>query len=404
MSNSPQSGSPNPKPASPGRLVPVRLGRGEGDGGETILGFLPDPLPPEADWVGICGRQAEGLLGATLALGRLDGLAGRLPHPDLLLRPLWAREAQLSSRIEDVVTTAEEVALIGTGDESDEAREVWNYLRALERGMDVSGAIDADLLCALHEILMDGVRGREKAPGRLRDRAVWIGRPGSGPRSARYVPPGASRLEKLLEDLAAFIAAPSERIPKLVAIALAHYQFEAIHPFLDGNGRVGRLLISLLLCRYGLIERPLVYVSAYIDKHKRTYYDLLLGVSRDGAWEDWIAYFLDAVRTQAEDAAVRCGLLVKLRDDMLRRVLDSGKGGAKLDGLIDELFRQPVLSVKMVTESLDVTDVTARRYVELLVSVGVLEEITGGTYAKRYACREVLRLIESDTPEIELQG
>ncbi len=404
MPKMPQIDSPDPKPASPGRLIPVRLGGGGAGGGETVLGFLPDALPPEADWVGICGRQAEGLLGATLALGRLDGIAGRLPHPDLLLRPLWAREAQLSSRIEDVVTTAEEVALVGTGDETDESREVWNYLRALERGTDASGAIDAGLLCALHEILMDGVRGREKAPGRLRDRAVWIGRPGSGPRSARYVPPGADRLEGLLDDMTAFVRAPDARIPRLVAIALAHYQFEAIHPFLDGNGRVGRLLISLLLCRYGLIERPLVYVSAYIEKHKRTYYDLLLGVSRDGAWEDWVAYFLDAVRTQAEDALSRCGLLVKLREEMLGRVLDSGKGGAKLDRLIDELFRQPVLSVKMVTESLGVTDVTARRYVELLESVGVLDEITGGSYAKRYAARGVLRLIESDTPEIELLG
>ena len=268
--------------------------------------FVPAPLPPELDWT---PRLIGALSDADRLVGRLAGEGGRLPNPHILIRPFVRREAVLSSKIEGTQATLGELLAAEAGatvDRSpDDLREVGNYVVALEHGISrlKKLPICMRLTLELHEKLMTGVRGHQAAPGQFRKIQNWIGQLGSTIATASYIPPPPGEVEPCLAAWENFLN--ESRMPPLVTIALAHYQFEAIHPFLDGNGRVGRLLITLFLIERQILPTPLLYLSAFFEASRRDYYDGLRGVSERGAWNDWLEYFLLGVGRMSEDALNR---------------------------------------------------------------------------------------------------
>lgn len=392
----------NPQLA-PGQLVPTVGYERRPHGGMTErvpvhgTAFVPDALPPSLDWVSVIGHLAKPLLDATSALARLDGVASRLPNPHLLLRPLWTREAKYSSQIEDTIATVEEVAIAGLGKkmDRDDPKEVWNYVRALEHGLNSSLPLCNRLICQMHEILLDGVRGQKDRPGVFRDVQVYIGDRHRGFANARFVPPPPNTIVGLLTDFERFINTKSEHIPALIAIALAHYQFETIHPFRDGNGRLGRLLISLSFIESGMLSQPLVYVSAYMDRNKQEYQDHLLRVSTHAEWEPWIRFFLDAVTTQAKDTQYRSVQLIELHEQYRARIYKKTRSSNAIR-LIDHLFISPATTVGRAKEYLGVGYKTAKNNMDILIDAGILEEITGSNYGRIYIASEILDAVEED--------
>jgi len=376
-------------PQAPGKLLAI--GRG-------VYAFLPDPLPPRLEW---SLRLVALLDEARGALGELAGLLRQLPNPDLFIRPFIQKEAVLSSRIEgtqagllDVYALEAQVPLFPSPKLREDAQEVLNYIRALERGRELLQEIPLSLrlLKEVHAVLLRGVRGGGRAPGEFRRAQNWIGPPGSSLEEARYVPPPPGPMLEALDALERFWHS-DHGLPPLVEIALVHYQFEAIHPFLDGNGRMGRLLITLMLLERGLLPEPALYLSAYFERHRTLYYDLLLGVSQRGAWEDWLAFFLEGVRTEAKDVAERARRLLDLWREWRERYGRKG-GSAHILGLLDLLFERPVLTVPLVKDRLGITHAWANRLVQRLEEDGILTPVSERKRNRLYAAKEILEILE----------
>lgn len=368
-----------------------------GRGGAAYRAFVPHPLPPQVRYD---GRLIALLSEADRAVGELNGLGQMLPNPDLLIGPFVHREAVLSSRIEGTLATARDVyiheagqAASGRGTPTD-VGEVANYVEALEYGLARLETLPLNLrlLCELHERLMTGVRGGEAHPGAFRTFQNWIGRPGSRIADAEYVPPPPAELTEVLGRLERYIDAADPADPPLVRLALVHVQFEMIHPFLDGNGRIGRLLVSLLLVHWGLLDMPLLYLSAYFERRRAEYYARLLATSRDAAWEEWVAFFLDGVRTESRDAAQRARDLQDLRSAWRDR-LTGARASALTVRLVDALFEQPILTIPRAQAILGVTYPTAKVHMEKLVRAAILAPHGPQSYARGYAAEEVLRII-----------
>src|SRR5262249_33179750 len=286
------------------------------------------------------------------------------------------------SRIEGTVTRLDQLFLFeaqpGEMQHPADAGEVRNYVRALEHGLEQirqGYPFSLKLLRELHSILLEGVRGRDQRPGRIRDRAALIGREGQTFATARFVPPCHTKIEPMLRDFERFLREKHE-LPLLVLLAQAHYQFEAIHPFNDGNGRVGRLLIPLLLCQRGSLPDPLLYLSAFFEQHRQDYYDCLLEVSRRGAWNEWIAFFARGVAEQARDAATRAVCLLDLWQTYHHRVVRFVRSSVVLR-LVDELFASPFITINRASKVMGVAFKSARNSVDRLVEAGILREITG---------------------------
>jgi len=336
---------------------------------------------------------------ADQALGQLAGLGRRLPNPHLLIRPFIRREAVLSSRIEGTITRLDQLFLFEVQPDEvhhpADAEEVRNYVLALARGMDgirVGYPFSLTLLREIHAVLMQRVRGSEKRPGKIRDRAVLIGRQGQNYDEARFVPPCHTTLQTLLDDLVRFLQ--NERtLPLIVQLALMHYQFETIHPFDDGNGRVGRLLITLMLCERGCLPQPLLYLSAFFEQHRSEYYDCLLNVSRRGAWYDWIAFFAVGVAEQARDAAMRAGRLLDLQQTYRLRLPDLVRSSAA-QRLVDELFASPFITMNRASQVMGVAIKNASQTVQRLVDGGILREITGQPRNRVYCADAILHLLD----------
>ncbi len=360
--------------------------------------FVPDPLPPKLAY----GPQlVQALSEADRALGELAGLGRTLPNPYLLTRPFLRREAVLSSRIEgtqaslvDLYAFEVEPPLFGETERRDDVQEVQNYVRALEHSMERLGSlpISQRLLREMHAVLMEGVWGAQRDPGEFRRIQNWIGPPGAEVEEAAFVPPPPMEISGALAALEQYIHEQTGR-PPLVDIALVHYQFETIHPFLDGNGRIGRLLITLMLIERDLLPEPLLYLSAYFERHRAAYYDHLLAVSRKGAWEDWLLFFLRGVTTESRDAARRAGRLFELRESYRERLQREG-ARANMLAAVDHLFARPVTDIRDLAQVLGVTFEAARRLVNSLEEEGVLEEITGRRRNRVYAAPEVMRLLQ----------
>jgi len=369
--------------------------------------FVPDPLPTVLRWTGdlvACLSEAD------RALGELAGLGRSLPNPHLLIRPFVRREAVLSSRIEGTRASlsdlyAFEAVQLGFFEPAPDVREVYNYVHALEYGLGRLHELPLSLrlIREAHARLMEGMRGERQTPGEFRRSQNWIGPPGSTPEDAPFVPPPVPEMQPSLHAFEGFLHG-SSALPPLVRLGLIHYQFEAIHPFLDGNGRIGRLLITLLLCAWNLLTEPLLYLSAYFEADRQRYYDLLLAVSQRGAWEDWLTFFLQGVAIQSRDAVARSERLLLLRDQARGQVQQS-RAAARLLQVVDLLFAQPVLTVRQVEAALEVNFSTAQRYVNQLEDVGLLREVTGQARNRVYRADEVLRAIEEPiTTDGEAKG
>lgn len=368
----------------PGRLVQTS---------EGYSTFIPDPLPPVIDWT---PRIVNALSDADRAIGRLAGEGRRLPNPHVLMRPFVAREAVLSSRIEGTQATLGELLAAEAGaivDRSpDDLREVANYVVALEYGAAALSelGITVRLLQETHAKLLRGVRGEEAQPGRVRDAQNWIGVPGSTPHTALYVPPPADALGELLASLERFLGQTA--LPPLVQIALAHYQFEAIHPFLDGNGRVGRLLITLFLLSRSVLPSPLLYLSAFFEATRAEYYGRLHAVSKEGDWENWILYFVNGVARQSEDAVDRASRILEILDGWRLRV--AGLGSDTPARLVDLLAGNPFVTAAGVSERLGVARTTATRAIARLVDLGILQQVDERRRDRAYCARAIFDVLE----------
>jgi Fic family protein len=378
---------------APGMLVRAVGSRGE------YWAYVPEPLPPQLNPT----REVLRLLSeATLALGELKGVGSQLPNPHLLIGPFLRREAVSSSRIEGTVTSFGQLLLFEVDPSDDEMaadrQEVVNYVRALEYGLRRLNDLPVSLrlIREVHERLMSGVRGEDRRPGEFRDRQNMIGRHGQTPAEARFVPPPVPEMHAALHQLESFIGYPSG-LPVLIDLALIHYQFETIHPFLDGNGRLGRLLISLLLSERGCLGQPLLYLSAYLERHRDRYMDQLLAVSQRGDWGGWIEFFLRAVAVQSKAAVSRCDELLGLWKAFRGRMQTMSYSSSSLS-LIDLLFEQPVITIGAAAKAIGVTFHTAQNAIEKLVSQGILREDEGRHRARIYVAQPVIDVIEKDDP------
>lgn len=360
---------------------------------------VPRPLPPtlRLDW-----SLASALASANHALGQLAGAAGNLPNPNLLIRPFVRREAVLSSRIEGTLTSLSDLFFFEAAPDSPppdrpppaDVREVANYVEALGYGLKRLGALPLSLrfLRELHQHLMKGVRGEHLTPGEFRRSQNWIGPPGCSLDQAAFVPPPVPEMHQALAALERFLHEPGD-LPPLVRLAMVHYQLEAIHPFLDGNGRVGRLLISVLLVHEGLLPYPLLYLSAFFEARRQDYYQALLDVSVAGRWPEWVGFFLEGVEQQARDALWRIGRLLALRERYHDRVA-TARSSALLHRVVDGLFENPALTIADAARRLRVTRRSAALNVEKLVRLGVLKEVTGRERYRIYFANGVLDALE----------
>jgi Fic family protein len=375
----------------------------QGEGALAYWAFVPNPLPPRLE---LDLELVRLLSEADRALGELAGLGRALENPQLLIRPLMHREAVLSSAIEGTQTDinglyafeAEQLALPGIEslERNSDAHEVLNYVRALEYGIErvKSLPVSLRLVRELHDKLMNGVRGDSATPGEFRTRQNWIGRPGSVLNEANYVPPPVAEMKTALADLELFLHTADEPYPPLVRLAFVHYQFEAIHPFVDGNGRIGRLLLALLLVEWGLLPLPLLYLSGYFETDRRAYYDGLTSVSQRGAWKDWVAYFLVGVRDQSRDAVSRLRKLLELREAW-RRQLSTAKASASALLLVDELFKSPILTIAEATRRLaPMTGPGVRKVVQKLVAANILVREPNTSYNVTYFAPDILSIIK----------
>ena len=353
--------------------------------------FVPAKLPPV---IRFDNELVLKLSRADTALSELSGIGTLFPDPHVLIGPLIRREAVLSSRIEGTQTSLSDVLI----DESvpvarpekatADLKEVRNYVTALEYGITRLGELPLSLRLVreLHEKLMTGVRGHHATPGEFRRSQNWIGPAGSNLTNAPYVPPPPDEMVELLSDWEHYLHI-RDQVPDLVQCAILHEQFEAIHPFLDGNGRVGRLLVTLFLIERKRLSQPLLYLSDFIERHRSDYYDLLQRVRTHGEWVPWIQYFLTGVEVTARDAANRAQRLLALRERYVRET----KGATTL---VDQLLTNPYTSIAKVSELLEVSVPTASKMIKELESKGLLKETTGRSWGKVFVASEVLAALE----------
>jgi Fic family protein len=342
--------------------------------------------------------MAETLSRADQQLGKLGGLAANLPNPHLLIGPFMRREAVLSSRIEGTQASLSDLFLFEAAQaepvRGSDVREVMNYVRAMEHGLRRLSDLPLSLrfIREIHERLMHGVRGENMTPGEFRRSQNWIGPPGCTLTDATFVPPRLPEMHEALSRFESYLHAPTA-FPALIKLALVHYQFEAIHPFLDGNGRVGRLLVTLQLCHGELLPEPLLYLSAFFEKNRRQYYDLLLSVSRSGNWSGWVNFFLEGVAEQANDAVARTKAVLELWKEYRQR-FESARSSALVLRLVDKLFETPAITIPRTADFLGVTYRSASLNVQKLVAAGILKEVTGRDRNKVYLARAILDVAE----------
>ncbi len=363
---------------------------------ENQMAFAPAPLPRELN---LNPHLVWMLDNASRAVASLSAIGENMQNPHLLISPMLRREALLSSRIEGTIASLSDVLsheAIRKRRPNDDVEEVINYVDALDLGISLleEMPISYRLVNEVHRVLLSGVRGQEKRPGEFRTLQVWIGAPGSSIRNARFVPPPPDMLRDQFQDWEEFANADLE-MPPLVKCALMHYQFEAIHPYRDGNGRIGRLLITLFLKESGILSNPLLYLSAYFERERQRYYDELLSVSATGDWEQWLEYFLNGVWKESLDVVAR---IRRLRDlqERHRAELLKRRAPASESRLVDELFANPFMTAPRASEILGMTPAGARRALGRLASAGIVRVISDHR-PQLYLAEEILEIL--DAPE-----
>jgi len=365
--------------------------------------FIPAPLPPVPS-LDLTGDLHRLLSEADLALGRLDGSILTLPNPDLFVLMYVRKEAVLSSQIEGTQSSLQDLlsaeAQVYSPESPKDVAEVVNYVAAMNHGLSrlAELPVSVRLIREIHEKLLTGVRGSRLAPGELRRTQNWIGPGGCTLANATFVPPPPDVVPHALGDLEKFLHYETG-LPLLLKVGLAHAQFETIHPFLDGNGRVGRLLITFLLCQSGVLRKPVLYLSHYFKQHRQTYYELLQATREAGAWEDWLAFFLKGVSEVSQQAAETARRILALRETH-RNLITGNLGYAAGNGhrVLDRLFERPITSVKEVTALTGTTYTAANQLVERLVQAGILAEITGQARNRRFRYDAYVRLFD-EAPE-----
>ncbi|MDP2137883.1 MAG: Fic family protein [Candidatus Didemnitutus sp.] len=373
-----------------GYKLPIRTA------GEPCAAFVPNPLPPEppATWDAALFQRAS------VSLGRLSGVTTLLPDPHLFLYSYIRKEALLSSQIEGTQSSLSELLLFENsalpGLPLDDVQEVSNYVAAMNHGLArlrEGFPLSLRLVQEVHRELLAKGRGCEQQPGEFRRSQNWIG--GTRPGNALFVPPPPDHLLDCLGALEKFLR--DETVPSLVRAALAHVQFETIHPFLDGNGRVGRLLITLLLCQDGVLPQPLLYLSLYLKKNRTTYYELLQRVRETGDWEAWIEFFLTGVEETANQATETVARLLRLFQADRARLYELGRAAGSAPRVHEFMQRQPVVSSPTIVAALGLSKPTANAALSLLVKLGLAGEITGQQRGRLYAYKEYLRILSEGT-------
>ena len=358
--------------------------------------FIPAPLPPQPP-LNLEGPLLRSLEAASLALGRLEG-ANQLLEPTLFVYSYVRKEAVLSSQIEGTQSSLSDLLLFeldqAPGVPRDDAAEVSRYVAALEHGLKrlrENFPLSNRLIRELHGILLSSGRGASKDPGEFRRSQNWIG--GTRPGNAFFVPPPHLAVPDCMADLERFLHARDDGLPTLVRAGLAHVQFETIHPFLDGNGRVGRLLITLLLCEAGVLSQPLLYLSVYFKRHREMYYELLGRVRRTGDWEAWLDFFLQGVQETAENAAATARRLTERFTADRERIAAKGRRAGSALRVHEALQERPLLSISAVCRRTGLSFPTVSAAMKLLEEVGLVREITGFTRNRVYAYSEYLRIL-----------
>jgi Fic family protein len=360
--------------------------------------FIPAPLPPANLTI---DNELHGLLAdAATALGRLDGSIQTLPNPDLFVLMYIRKEAVLSSQIEGTQSSLTDVlemeANLMDANRPGDVLEVINYIEALKHGIGRLEALPVStrLIREVHGRLMQGVRGQERNPGEVRTTQNWIGHGGSTLNDAVFVPPPAHEVGPALTALETFIH--TERVlPTLVRIGVVHAQFETIHPFLDGNGRVGRLLITLLLCEQNVLSQPVLYISHFLKANRQRYYELLQSIRDNGTWEEWLKFFIGGIRTVSDEATETARRIVTLREAHRKLITDNfGRATASGLTLLENLFLHPVVSVKYVANLLGMTPAGANVLVRRMVDAGLLVEVTGNARNRAFRYGDYVDLFQ----------
>lgn len=366
--------------------------------------FIPVSLPPvppveHDEEMRLLASEAD------RALARLDGICSVLPNPDLFVEMYLWREALLSSQIEGTQASLEEVlqfnAGIGTKGDTRDEREVSNYVRATRETLAAlrkDGRLTLDLLRAAHGVLMQGTRGGTLSPGEFRRIQNFIGPPGVALADALFVPPPPEVVPGAMQELERF-ANQEDAVTPLVKAALVHAQFETIHPFRDGNGRIGRLFITLFLCMRGVLDRPLLCMSYFLKRRRAEYYDRLMKVRQNGDWEQWVKFFLGVVAETSRESGSTAVEIIGLKERFMRRLLELKMATSNAVGLLELLFREPYVGVPDIVQELNVSRVTASQLLRRFERAGVLREVTGKQKRRRFEFRDYVAILSRGTEQ-----
>ena len=350
--------------------------------------FIPETLPPKPA-VELDEKIYALLSESDRAIAKLDGITTVLPNPDIFIAMYVKKEALLSSQIEGTQASLEGIlefdANLKPKEDIQEIKEVINYINALDYGKKRLEKLPMSLrlIKEIHKILIKGTRGEHKKPGEFRTSQNWVGPPGASINEADYIPPPPNMVISAMGELEKFLHS-KDTIPPLVKIALIHAQFETIHPFLDGNGRIGRLLITFYLMWKGILSKPLLYLSYYFKKNKALYYDMLMKVRNDGAWEKWITFFLQGICETSKEAVVTARDIIVLREEYKEKIFKHSISSIYAIRLLDLVFDMPLVNIKIVAQRLSVSNVTAIKLVNKFETLGILQETTGGKWNKEY--------------------
>ncbi len=373
--------------------------------GETVRAFIPPPLPPMPEVV-LSGLHQR-LDRANQGLGRLNGMTRLLPDVRFLLYLYVRKEALLSSQIEGTQSSFADLLLFENDEVPhvpvEDVEEVLNYVAAMQHGLRrLSGGfpLSLRLIREIHAVLLRGGRGANKMPGEFRRTQNWIG--GTRPGNASFVPPPPERLMECLDSFERFLHDEKNKLPVLVEAGLAHVQFESIHPFLDGNGRVGRLLVTLLLCSKGVLTEPLLYPSLYLKTHRSQYYDLLQRVRTEGAWEDWLAFFLDAVAVAAQEAADTAERTVRLLAGDKKKIQKLGRAASSALRVQELLQSNPFIRIQTAAKALQLTIPTVTSALNHLVQLRIVKEVSGKRRDRLFAYSRYVNMVSEGTEPLSI--
>jgi len=367
---------------------------------QNYKAFIPKPLPPKPP-LNINNEIIEILSKADTAIGRLSGISEALPNPDLFVAMYVRKEAVLSSQIEGTEASLEDVLEYESESKPktlpNDVTEVVNYVKAMNHGLKriENLPLSLRLIREMHAELMQGARGSDKTPGEFRKTQNWIGPKGCSLNNARFIPPPPHEMMQALGDLEKYMHSKLNN-PLLIECGLIHYQFETIHPFLDGNGRVGRLLITFFLCHKEILKKPLLYLSHYFKQHRAEYYDRLTAAREKGDFESWIKFFLYGIADVAEEACATSNKITTLKDNDKKRIIEPYKESSKTVIFYEKLFDRPIVSIKDIAKIMKTTFPTANDICKKLCNLDILREITGQERNKLFAYEGYLNILKQE--------